>query len=73
MEDEEYYNSNVSQMTILDKGKGLFVVLFMNILKTSFVTSGEDFYCFLSPKQIYYMEMPINHVGIKGMKEVDEV
>jgi hypothetical protein len=43
MEDEEYYNSNVSLMTILDKGKSLFVALFMNILKTSFVTNGEDF------------------------------
>ncbi len=31
MEDEEYYTSNVSLMTILDKGKSLFVALFMNI------------------------------------------
>jgi hypothetical protein len=73
MEDEEYYNSKVSLMTILDKGKSLFVALFMNIKKTSFVTNRKDFYYFLSPKQIYYREMPISHVGIKGMYEVDEV
>ncbi len=40
MEDEDYYNSNVPLMTILDKGKSLFVALFMNSLKTSFVASG---------------------------------
>jgi hypothetical protein len=33
MEDEEYYNSNVSLMTILDKEKSLFVALFMNVFK----------------------------------------
>jgi hypothetical protein len=33
MEDEEYYNSNVSLMTILNKGKSLFVALFMNVFK----------------------------------------
>jgi hypothetical protein len=31
-------------MTILDKGKSLFVALFMNSLKTSFVASGWGFF-----------------------------
>lgn len=43
MEDEEYYNSSVSLMTILDKGKSIFCFIVHEYFKNKFCNKWRGF------------------------------